>query len=103
MPIPVTFEATAEDDLFEHASAVDLDLLVDEIDQRLGHFPLSGRRMDPPDGFARTVRLRGFRVYYEVIVNEEADEIDRVSVLRIIPDRLLGLAALNLRPTGPEG
>ena len=96
MSLPVTFEASAEDDLFEYASDDELAALVDDIDQRLGHFPLSGRRMDPPDGFARTIRVRGFRVYYEAVVNEEADEVERVSVLRIIPDPLVGRAVLNL-------
>lgn len=68
MQIPIIIELTAIRDILDTVPAEDEDDLLDEIERRLSHNPEIGRKMDPPNAFARVHHIgRKWRIFYEPI------------------------------------
>ena len=85
MTVPVDFLPQADLDLIKHVPFGEHTQLLEDIIGRLEHFPEIGVKLDPPDDFARAHGFGDWEVYWEPIYASE-EEVERVEVLRIVPD-----------------
>lgn len=87
MPVPVDFLLQAELDLIEFVPLQEHITVLESIIERVGRYPEIGVRLAPPDDFARAHGVERWVVYYEPFyVSDAGDQVERVEVLRIVPN-----------------
>ena len=85
MTAPVDFLPQAELDLNEFVPFEKHAELLEDLIGRLGQYPEVGVQLELPDDFARAHGLGDWAVYWEPIYAAE-DRVERVEVLRVVPD-----------------
>jgi hypothetical protein len=86
MPTPVVFEIPTFDDFANFVPDEEQERLINSIEDRLGNHPHIGRALPPPQAFARSHKFLRWRVYYELVYDDEdVEKISKASVLRIVP------------------